>query len=313
MSLKTITPHDRLEQLPFEPTVTSSDFGWSSLRLEDYRNLPASDLKLPPMNHHIIAFHYKPPEGLLKHSCGEKQGESVMALNDITYVPARMDNSWEFGACNPHCLHILIEDSFFTHTALTATDSDPAAIEAIGSFQLRDQRAQMMAQLFHTELYEQGQTGPLYIESLTTAFTIYLLDQHTNRGKKARPQAGRLSKQQLRRVHDLMATCLKDGVSLNQMAAEINLSPYHFARQFKAAMGVAPHQYFLRMRLDEAKRRLLQTPAQSISTVAVQTGFTDQAYLTRQFRNRFGLTPAKFRTKYFRFVKTVPPVTDNVV
>ncbi|MEM9776989.1 MAG: hypothetical protein AAF902_20595, partial [Chloroflexota bacterium] len=201
MSYKTITPHDRLEQLPFEPTVTSSSFGWSSLRLEDYRNLPASNLKLPPMNHHIIAFHHKPPSGILKHSCGEQQGESVMALNDITYVPARMDNSWEFGSSNPHCLHILIEDSFFAQTALNATDIDPAAIEAIGSFQLRDQRAQMMAQLFHTELYEKGQTGPLYVESLATALTIYLLDQHTNRRGKHRPRASRLSKQQLRRVH----------------------------------------------------------------------------------------------------------------
>ncbi len=298
MSLKTITPHDRLEQLPFEPTVTSSNFGWSSLRLEDYRNLPESNLQLPPMNHHIVAFHYKPPAGVLKHSCGSKRGESMMALNDITYVPAHMDNSWEFGQSNPHCLHILIEDSFFTQTALTATDSDPAAIEAIGSFQLRDQRAQMMAQLFHTELYEQGQTGPLYIESLTTAFTIYLLSQHTNRSSTYRPQTSHLSKEQLRCVHDLMAASLEDGVSLNQMAAEINLSPYHFARQFKACMGVAPHQYFLRMRLDEAKRLLVQGKSQSIAAIALQTGFTDQAYLTRQFRNRFGLTPAKFRAKY---------------
>ena len=161
MSLKTITPRERLKQLPFEPTVTSSNFGWGSLRLEDYRNLPESDLKLPPMNHHIIAFHYKPPEGVLKHSCGEQQDESVMSLNDITYVPARVDNSWEFGASNPHCLHILIEDSFFTQTALTALDCDPAALEAIGSFQLRDPQMQMMANLFHAELYQQGETGPL--------------------------------------------------------------------------------------------------------------------------------------------------------
>lgn len=298
MSIKTITPHDRLKQLPFKPTVTSSNFGWSSLRLEDYRNLPASDLKMPPMNHHIIAFHYKPPAGVLKHSCGERHGESVMALNDITYVPARMDNSWEFGHSNPHCLHILIEDSFFTQTALTALDYDPASLETIGSFQLRDPQMQMMAKLFHSELYGQGETGPLYVESLTTALTIYLLNQHTNQRSNHRPQVSHLSKQQLRLVHDLMASRLADGVSLNQMAAEINLSPYHFARQFKTSMGVAPHRYFLQMRLNEAKRLLLQAPTAPISVIAQQTGFTDQAYLTRQFKDRFGITPARFRLKY---------------
>ena len=95
-----------------------------------------------------------------------------------------------------------------------------------------------------------------------------------------------------------MGANLEDGLSLNQMAAEVNLSPYHFARQFKASMGVAPHQYFLQMRLDEAKRLLAHSSSQTISAIARQTGFTDQAYLTRQFRNRFGMTPAKFRNQY---------------
>lgn len=303
MSIKTITPIDRLDHLPFQPTVTSSNLGWSALRLEDYRFLPPSDLKMPPMNHHIVAFHYKPPTGLLKHGCGEQSAESIMSLNDITYVPARIDNSWEFGSSHPHCLHILIEDSFFNQTALTAFDVDPSSLESMGSFQIQDARLQMMAQLFHTELYQQGQTGPLYVESLTTALTIALLNNFTNisQGRlnhHKRPKAGQLGKNQLRQIQALMQAKLESGLSLKQMADEVNLSTYHFSRLFKASMGVSPSRYLLQLRLDEAKRLLLQTPMQPISAIAQQTGFTDQAYLTRQFRQRFGIPPARFRDQY---------------
>ncbi|MFK7805419.1 MAG: helix-turn-helix domain-containing protein [Anaerolineae bacterium] len=303
MSVKTITPLDRLGHLPFQPTVTSSNLGWSSLRLEDYRYLPASDLKMPPMNHHIVAFHYKPPTGVLKHGCGEQSAESVMSLNDITYVPARIDNSWEFGDSQPHCLHILIEDSFFNKTALTAFDIDPVSLESVGSFQIQDARLQMMAQLFHTELYQQGQTGPLYVESLTTALTIALLHNFTNLAhgqlkKHRRPKAPQLGKNQLRQIHALMHANLERGLSLQQMADEVALSTYHFSRLFKASMGISPNQYLLQLRLDETKRLLLQSPKQPISAIAQQTGFTDQAYLTRQFRQHFGITPARFRDQY---------------
>lgn len=298
MSVKTITPIDRLDQLPFQPTVTSSNLGWGALRLEDYRNLPASDIKMPPMDHHIIAFHYNPPSGLLKHSCGELQTENVMMVNDITYVPAGLDNSWEFGSSLPHCLHVLIEDRFFNQTALTAFDVDPAGLELMGSFQVRDPRLQMMAQLFHTELYQQGEAGPLYAESLTTALTITLLNSFANFKKSSRPQVGQLGKDQLRRIHDLMHVNLESGLSLQQMADEVSLSPFHFSRMFKTSMGVSPNQYLLQLRLDEAKRLLLQSSTIKISAIAQQTGFTDQAYLTRQFRQRFGITPARFRDQY---------------
>ena len=125
-----------------------------------------------------------------------------------------------------------------------------------------------------------------------------LLNSFANLKKTSRPQAGRLGKEQLRRVHDLMHTNLESGLSLQQMADEVSLSPFHFSRMFKTSMGVSPNQYLLQLRLDKAKQLLLQSSSTKISTIAQQTGFTDQAYLTRQFRQRFGITPARFRDQY---------------
>ena len=51
-----------------------------------------------------------------------------MNLFDITYVPAFMDNQWQFDGNSPHCLHVLIADDLVQETALQTWDVDPAGI-----------------------------------------------------------------------------------------------------------------------------------------------------------------------------------------
>jgi len=70
--------------------------------------------------------------------------------------------------------------------------------------------------------------------------------------------------------------------------------PYHFARLFRRTVGVPPHQYVLRRRVERAKELLL-TGRLGLSEVALAAGFSDQSHLTRVFRRAVGLTPARFR------------------
>jgi AraC family transcriptional regulator len=66
--------------------------------------------------------------------------------------------------------------------------------------------------------------------------------------------------------------------SLEQLAAVARLSPYYFARQFKLATGLPPHQYVLTRRVERAKQ-LLQTGGDfSLAEVAAQAGFSDQSH-----------------------------------
>ncbi len=298
MRSKVITPQERLTHLPFEPQTTSSNLGWAAIRLEDYRYLPPSDLKLPPMSHHILAFHYKPPQGLLRHRCGEKHNEATMVVEDITYVPANMDNHWEFGGSQPHCLHILLENGFLTQTALTTYDLDAAHLQFVDDFQLRDPHLKHFARLFQAELINQGQTGPLYAETLGTALAIYLLTHHTNLQPKLKDRRRGLSKAQIQATISLMNDRIAEQISLQEMADNLNLSPYYFARLFRQSMGTPPYQYLTQLRLDQAKQLLLSAPQATLATIAQQVGLTDHAYLTRQFHKRFGITPSDYRSLY---------------
>ncbi|NKB15687.1 MAG: helix-turn-helix transcriptional regulator [Sphingomonadales bacterium] len=67
------------------------------------------------------------------------------------------------------------------------------------------------------------------------------------------------------------------------------MSPAHFARAFKQATGVAPHQYLISLRLDRTRAALLQGTA--ISEAALMFGFSDQAHFSRAFTKKFGVTP----------------------
>jgi AraC-like DNA-binding protein len=82
--------------------------------------------------------------------------------------------------------------------------------------------------------------------------------------------------------------------SLEQMAAVARLSPYHFARQFKIATGVSPHQYVIARRVERARELLLGGTDLSLAEVAAQAGFSDQSQFSHHFKRLVGITPGQF-------------------
>src|SRR5262249_11428163 len=81
---------------------------------------------------------------------------------------------------------------------------------------------------------------------------------------------------------------------LAQLAEVAHLSAYHFARQFKVATGLPPHQYVVLRRLERAKL-LLQGGDLSLAEVAAGTGFTDQSKFCHTFKRLVGVSPRHFR------------------
>lgn len=80
------------------------------------------------------------------------------------------------------------------------------------------------------------------------------------------------------------------------MAAEVGISPQHFARQFRYKMGSPPHAYVTEHRLKMACELLsVQHPIPSIDEVAVKCGFPNANNFARVFKQHNGLTPTEFR------------------
>jgi len=83
-------------------------------------------------------------------------------------------------------------------------------------------------------------------------------------------------------------------IRVAELAAIVNISPHHFSRQFRAATGLAPHQYVHHCRMRRAAQLLIDT-AMSVCSVAIEVGCVDQSHFANTFRRTFGCTPREFQ------------------
>ena len=100
-----------------------------------------------------------------------------------------------------------------------------------------------------------------------------------------------------------LETHFREPMELGQLAEIAHMSLRSFMRCFQAATGASPIAYLIQLRLNHAATLLRKTEA-SITEVAFQAGFGDSNYFTRQFRERFGINPLKYRRQSGLFYGT---------
>lgn len=95
---------------------------------------------------------------------------------------------------------------------------------------------------------------------------------------------------------ELALRLLSRDFSVEELARRCGLSRSYFARAFKARMGLPPHRWLMRLRVERAQDRLEWT-SESIAEIALNCGFADQSHLTRVFHTITGTSPAAWRRR----------------
>ena len=114
---------------------------------------------------------------------------------------------------------------------------------------------------------------------------------------------GRLTHQQLQRVRDFMEAHIADKLALEVLASLVGLDRFRFLKQFKSAVGMTPHAWLLRLRLETALNMIHQGADISMTDVAHTVGFFDQSHFTHAFRSAYGTTPARFQRSQGNFLQ----------
>jgi AraC family transcriptional regulator len=83
-------------------------------------------------------------------------------------------------------------------------------------------------------------------------------------------------------------------LDLPTIAAESGYSRTHFLRTFRASTGYSPHDWLTRLRIEEAKIRLLKKP-DSLIDIALDCGFSSHGHFSNTFRKIVGVTPREYR------------------
>jgi AraC family transcriptional regulator len=145
------------------------------------------------------------------------------------------------------------------------------------------------------ELRAGGVGGPLVAESLANILAVQLIRHTTGSPRLPVSAGGVLPRRKLQRVIEYIMENLEGNPTLEQMAAVANLSPYHFARQFKASTGLAPHRYLIARRVERAQHLLRKDDELGLAEVALRVGFSDQSKFSFHFKRIVGVTPGQFR------------------
>ena len=95
-------------------------------------------------------------------------------------------------------------------------------------------------------------------------------------------------------IGDFIEENLCKRITLEDLAALAQLSPFHFARCFKATTGLAPYQYVIARRIDLA-RRMLMTSTMTVAEIGWSIGFENISHFRRQFAAHFGIVPSQLR------------------
>jgi AraC-like DNA-binding protein len=104
------------------------------------------------------------------------------------------------------------------------------------------------------------------------------------------------------RARDLLREVDESSLSIADLAREVQISPFHFIRQFEAVFGVTPHQFRIQARLDAAKH-LLATGHRSVTDVCLEVGFSSLGSFSSLFTRRVGEAPSAYQRRVRAMVR----------
>ncbi len=131
----------------------------------------------------------------------------------------------------------------------------------------------------------------VYAESLVGSIVTGLLDIPEQGTEQVN---GRLTQAQMNKLNSRIDGLSDCRLTVADMAATVGLSESWFSNVFKQTTGKTPLQWQLGKRIDLAKKFLIDSDL-TVADIAAQLGFSDQAHLTKVFRQIVGATPAAWR------------------
>lgn len=150
--------------------------------------------------------------------------------------------------------------------------------------------------LMNKFIYEAASMSPGYefmLECLSSQLVVSLLRNIILKEpvpveyKKAR-------RKEVKRAIEYIRTYYNRDFSLDELAAAVNLSPYHFIRVFKAETEKTPFEYLLEVKIEKAKE-LLESNNKKITEIGLACGFSNPSHFSRVFKKNVGISPTDYR------------------
>lgn len=190
-------------------------------------------------------------------------------------------------------VHLYFSDEVFKQYAASNFASDVRYIELRDLIYQEDKVLQGLFRQYFTLCDHSLFSSPLFAEETIHKVMHHLLLHYNGFRIQNRVIRGGLSASHRRKIRILIRDRIAAKHSVELLAREVNLSPFHFARMFKESFGESPAFYITRQRINAVKSHLKTNLP--LVDVSLRTGFSHQSHMTKNFKAFTGMTPATYR------------------
>jgi AraC family transcriptional regulator len=275
--------------VPTLPYRTSCRLNWTGVEVHRYK-LDARETaehsypRLTVFIHHVT----KPIEGEMH--VGGTSIHAQLTNETISIAPPGVMLSTR--CSGPREVTVIFLDPMMV-SEIARAETGTENPEVLPQYGVKDPLIRAIGMTLDAELASEHPTPRVYVESLAAAMAAHIFARYTNPVFRGSQSAG-LNRAQLRRVLDYIHDNPERDLTLDEIAAVANLSKFHFAKSFRAAMGIAPHQYIVKTRIEKA-RKLLAVDSISVEEVANRVGYSDKSHFAAQFSKIVGVSPNRYR------------------
>jgi AraC family transcriptional regulator len=270
------------------PRTISSVIHWPGMRSE-YAWLPPHE-EPTVTKPHQVGVSFSSHTGLEYESAGRAVRADIEA--GAVFVTGEDGITWGGVAGTTEALEIYPEPALVRRVAALTTAGGPHVEAALG---VPDGAVFGMAALVRRAHVAGRSLSDIEASTLAHRLVAHMLRTYGAGAPLSGQPVGGLDRRTVDRVVDFVDADLAGTITLDRMADVAALSPFHFARAFKATTGLAPHRFVTTRRLEAAKTALLTSDA-SVMRVAHAVGFSNVSHFRRVFRRELGVAPGELRS-----------------
>jgi AraC family transcriptional regulator len=280
--------------------ASSAGLGWSTISAELRSHGVVEAPAIVPQHVEICLVVAGNKDGLVRRTGAGFCQEAMPKTGAIWLSPAGVGKGIMITAPIPQTMHLYLPTALFDRLK----DDFNLPVAPAHSIRLAvgigDDVIDQIGRSILSELNVETAASRVYIEAASLTLAARLLQKHCDSGACAPidldPSAHSLDHIRLRRVLDYIAANIKDDITLVNLAGVAGYSPFHFARKFTLAMGISPHRYISRIRLENAMAELAARKL-PLAQIALNAQFSSQASFTRAFHRAIGMTPREYRRR----------------
>lgn len=191
-------------------------------------------------------------------------------------------------------MHLYIGLPLLARTVRDVTGLEPAQVALREVSGERDDVLCALLQALHGALRRMPEPADSFVRGIGQALTAHLVQHYRSAAPGRKAARGGLPAYKLHRIIGAMRAALEEPFDLARYAGMADLSVYHFSRVFKQATGMAPSRYFVRLRVEEARRLLCETDRPVID-IGLAVGYDSPSHFSQVFRQVTGMPPSVYR------------------